>query len=154
VAGISRPSAASVLMYASCVALGLGRLRLRRAGLRRPLALGHVLPLAAHVLHLLLHVAVHLAVALALALMTLAMVHAAVSIAVRSGVRVLGRAAGAVFMTVSQRPSAGEHRGRRDAADQKYFRVHDCLQRNREVRCLHALEGRDFTEVFQEQRFL
>jgi hypothetical protein len=135
--------------------LGLGRLRLRRAGLRCSLALGHVLTLAAHVLHLLLHVAVHLAVALALALMALTMVHAAVSIAVRSRVlRVLGRAAGVVFMTVSQRPSAGEHRGRRDAADQKYFRVHDCLQRNREVRCLHALEGRDFTEVFQEQRFL
>jgi hypothetical protein len=149
-------------MRASGIAFGLDRLWLRRAGLRCALAVCHVLTHAAHVLHLLLHLAVHLAVALALALMALAlvaltMVHPAVPLAVRSGgLRVLGQAAGAVFVTLglSQRPSAGEHRGRRDAADQKYFRVHDCLQRNREVRCLHALEGTDFTEVFQEQRFL
>jgi hypothetical protein len=140
-------------MRASGIAFGLDRLWLRRAGLRCALAVCHVLTHAAHVLHLLLH----LAVALALALMALTMVHPAVPLAVRSGgLRVLGQAAGAVFVTLglSQRPSAGEHRGRRDAADQKYFRVHDCLQRNREVRCLHALEGTDFTEVFQEQRFL
>jgi len=145
-------------MRASGIAFGLDRLWLRRAGLRCALAVCHVLTLAAHVLHHLLHLAVHLAVHLAgaLALVALTMVHLAVPIAVRSsGLRVLAKGcAMVVTLSLSQRPSAGEHRGCGDAANQKYLRVHDCLQRNREVRCLHALEGTGFTEVFQEQRFL
>ena len=111
-------------MRASCVALGLGRLRLRR-----PLALCHVLVLAAHVLHLLLHLAVHLPVALTLVALTLValtlvaltlVLHPAVTLAVRPrGLRVLANGcAMVVTLRLRQRPSAGEHRGRRDAADQ------------------------------------
>ena len=132
-------------MRASGIALGLGRL-----GLRCALAVCHVLTLAAHVLHLLLHLAVYLAVALAV--LALTMVHSAVTLGVRSrGLRVLANGcAMVVTLGLSQRPSAGEQRGRRDATDKKYLRVHDCLQCNRGIRCSRALEGKDFTKVIQE----
>jgi two-component system OmpR family response regulator len=114
-------------MRAACVALG------RRAGLRRALALRHVLMLAAHVLHLLLHHLLHLAVHLppGLALVALTLVlHPAVTLAVRSrGLRVLADGcAMVVTLSLSQRPSTGEHRGRRDTADQQNLRPHVCLQ--------------------------
>jgi hypothetical protein len=102
-------------MRASRCASGLGRPRLR--GRRTALSRGVTLAVA-RVLFLTVALVLHLAVALVL--------HLAVTLGVRLlGLRVLGRV-GAVVVTLrlGQRPSAGEHSGRRDAADQQNLRLH------------------------------
>jgi hypothetical protein len=94
-------------MRASRCASGLGRPRLR--GRRTALSRG-----------------VTLAVARVLFLTVALVLHLAVTLGVRPlGLRVLGRV-GAVVVTLrlGQRPSAGEHSGRRDAADQQNLRLH------------------------------
>jgi hypothetical protein len=149
-----------VLVRAAGVALRLGRAGLRRARLRRALALCHVLMLAAHVLHflphLLLHLAVHLPVALALMALTLVL-HPAVTLAVRPrGLRVLADGcAMVVTLSLCQRPSTGEHRGRRDAADQQNLRLHVCLQclGNRESIARAHWSGRISPKFFRNGDF-